>query len=685
MPKCFQQLNSNNICSLPRCIVVIVGVGLIRKHRYPVEHFPVLTKDGFLLSLVRIPLSRGIPRSFKTEPGPPVLLVHGIISSADDWVLNTPQNSPGFLLSDAGYDVWLINTRGTPYSKHLKHRRNSKQFWDFSFDEIGNFDIPAAIDFVLHHTGHPQLTILGWSQGTTDIMVTLSLKPQYNHKVKLFVAMAPVANITHLASPMTMLIPFKGLIKKTLDLYNGGGVLPSSRHSRSMYNHMCNSHIRGLCFLPVSVSVGISPHQLNKTRIPVYMAHMPSGTSTKNLIHFVQIRDRREFRRFDYGEPENLWRYGLPFPPKYPLHKISTPMALFWGEGDRLATPQDVSTLRRELRHTIVFDYLVPQSGFAHLDFTIGINAKEVLHDPVLHVINEFNKGLHLGLYRPEIHDTLFEAPVPPFPMPPMTHKNPSGLPIMGIKVASIAMGKPWHQDDEFPPMPHKPLSFFEFLRPPSLDPVHRYHFAGETFAHFDNTMLQGIPEDPRFGSSHGFGSSPPRYALTKPMFAPHRPNKQPGIEIATQVAQNHVEEPPVNYMHGLRPPPPVRNVAKPTVSPEVTPDVTHDLQDISQELPDSSEGESNIDEPRQHLSKLVPAEGHFIDYGLSTKPIAMHPDKNGGFQTDWFPITGNSKKLNVQDLMPSASKAQLSPQLLVGENSREMIKSPASKPLRAI
>ena len=109
--------------------------------------------------------------------------VSGIISSADDWVLNSPINSPGFLLSDAGYDVWLINTRGTPYSKHLKHKRNSKPFWDFSFGEIGLFDVPAAIDFVLQHTGHPQLTILGWSQGTTDIMVTLSLKPQYNHKV----------------------------------------------------------------------------------------------------------------------------------------------------------------------------------------------------------------------------------------------------------------------------------------------------------------------------------------------------------------------------------------------------------------------------------------------------------------------------------------------------------------------
>lgn len=61
--------------------------------------------------------------------------------------------------------------------------RVSKGFWDFSFDDIGTYDVPCAIDFVLQQTGYDQLTLVGWSQGSTNVFVTLSLRPEYNAKV----------------------------------------------------------------------------------------------------------------------------------------------------------------------------------------------------------------------------------------------------------------------------------------------------------------------------------------------------------------------------------------------------------------------------------------------------------------------------------------------------------------------
>lgn len=44
--------------------------------------------------------------------------------------------------------------------------------------------------------------------GTTMSFVLLSEKPEYNDKLRLFVALAPVAYMTHVKSPIRFLAPF---------------------------------------------------------------------------------------------------------------------------------------------------------------------------------------------------------------------------------------------------------------------------------------------------------------------------------------------------------------------------------------------------------------------------------------------------------------------------------------------
>jgi lysosomal acid lipase/cholesteryl ester hydrolase len=66
-------------------------------------------------------------------------------------------------LADAGYDVWLNNSRGNEFSQGHETRRNSLDFWDYSFDSMADNDLPAVVDYVLGESGREELNYVGHS------------------------------------------------------------------------------------------------------------------------------------------------------------------------------------------------------------------------------------------------------------------------------------------------------------------------------------------------------------------------------------------------------------------------------------------------------------------------------------------------------------------------------------------
>lgn len=152
--------------NLPTCTL---QPELIQHWGYPVEVHNVQTEDGYILGMHRIP-----------QPGrPPVFLVHGVGSSSATWVYGPPKKSLGYLLADAGFDVWMGNTRGNTYSrKHVIFKACSfcDKFWNFGFDDTGIKDLSAEIDFILESTGFEKIHFVGHSMGGTQYAVSNSYK-----------------------------------------------------------------------------------------------------------------------------------------------------------------------------------------------------------------------------------------------------------------------------------------------------------------------------------------------------------------------------------------------------------------------------------------------------------------------------------------------------------------------------
>ena len=116
-----------------------------------------------------------------------------------------------------------IDDRGNKYSKKsIHHSPRSSKFWDFRFDSrmILNFnpmlrqsyvpsiddfawhDIPDSITYILQVTKAEKLSYIGFSQGTAQAFAALSIHPQLNEKVNVFIALAPAMSPAGLAAPI---------------------------------------------------------------------------------------------------------------------------------------------------------------------------------------------------------------------------------------------------------------------------------------------------------------------------------------------------------------------------------------------------------------------------------------------------------------------------------------------------
>lgn len=365
---------------------------LIEAQGYPAEIHNVVTEDGYILEMHRIP--HGINNTTPIlGPRPVVYLQHCLFCSSSDWIMNTPDRALAYILADAGYDVWLGNARGNTYSK--KHRLlqpTSDLFWQFSWAEMGKYDAPAMIDHVLNTTQQQQLYYVGFSMGTTVFFTMMDYHPEYNDKIRGMVALAPVAYDTQIKGPLGAMMPFASYFEILFSMAGVNEILPSGEMFDTIVASLCSNENRltaAFCKNILFALTGPNLDQLNPDYLPVILSHTPAGTSARTLLHFLQNGRADKFQDFDHGFFGNFRLYGQATPPAYKLSKVTAPVACFYSENDWLAPPVDVQRTLSEIPN-VILKFRVDNKNFSHLDFVWARDAVSLVYQPLLKVLERF-------------------------------------------------------------------------------------------------------------------------------------------------------------------------------------------------------------------------------------------------------------------------------------------------------
>ncbi|XP_070326702.1 lipase member N isoform X2 [Odocoileus virginianus] len=310
---------------------------IITYNGYPSEEYEVTTQDGYILSVNRIPHGRKDTRI--TGARPVVYMQHALFADSACWLENFANGSLGFLLADAGYDVWMGNSRGNTWSRrHKTLSVNEEKFWAFSFHEMAKYDLPGIIDFIVNKTGQQKLYFVGHSLGTTIGFVSFATMPELAQRIKMNFALGPVVSFKYPTGIFTRFFQ-----------------LPSSAI---------------------------------KSRMDVYMSHAPTGSSIQNILHIKQLYHSDEFRAYDWGsEAENMHHYNQSHPPLYDLTAMKVPTAIWAGGNDILITPRDVARILPQIKNLRYFKLL---PDWNHFDFIWGLDAAQRVYSKIIDLMKSY-------------------------------------------------------------------------------------------------------------------------------------------------------------------------------------------------------------------------------------------------------------------------------------------------------
>ena len=351
------------------------------------EEVQVTTEDRYINTIWILTSNNQYNRNGKS-----IILQHGLLDGGFTFLV-LEQNSLAKKLCEEGYTVYLPYIRGTQFSRsHLDYDSSlNSEYWDFSFDQMAKYDLPAIINYVKKRDGVEKVIFLGHSQGNFIFFLAYMNDPEFLEKnIEKFVSLGTIPNVNnapHLLiklfekSHILDLIPVKNFLTFPTEI---GPILVKLCTSKAQA--LCNK-ILLFCFAGFKDTGRIDYERLDKN----IFLYEPGGTSLRNMKHWIQVYKAKKVQKYDFGTTENLIHYGTINPPAYDLTKMkkySIPSLMTISDSDPFADPQDTLDFIDIIENKDVVEILRLEN-YNHIDYTWSDSAVEEVFPKVFNFIKE--------------------------------------------------------------------------------------------------------------------------------------------------------------------------------------------------------------------------------------------------------------------------------------------------------
>ncbi|XP_047985641.1 lipase 1-like [Leguminivora glycinivorella] len=349
-------------------------IALDDKGRF-LKSYDIVTCDGYILNIFRTTYQNEEP----TRKEFPVILVPGLYQTSDIFVRQNTKNSLAFMLQDLGYDVWLANVRGNKYGRrhlYLESETDERtQFFDYTYDEIGFYDVAVIVDYILNDTRKEKVHYIGHSLGGTAFLILNAIKPEFNNKFQSAHLLAPIGYQNY--------FPNKNFMKEVdnfteifEDLIKNGKaeIFPPVKDENKSYSVgdcLGEEKYKNICEeLQIDKLMGLEKENNSKDKT--------RGGSIKLLAHLAQTIKYKTFNRWDYGEEGNMKHYKVKEPPVYNISQITAPTKIIYASNDEFVSPKDIEDMAKSIAKASIRE--VTRKDFKHQDFLLAPDVLEIVY-----------------------------------------------------------------------------------------------------------------------------------------------------------------------------------------------------------------------------------------------------------------------------------------------------------------